>query len=462
MSQGIPIFALATGGLGQAALAVIRVSGQGTRSALACVIDESESISARNLVLRPFKSAESPHSTIDEVMVVFFDSGKSFTGEESAEIHCHASIVVVDKIFSALKKLGFREALPGEFSERAFLNGKMSLSQAEGLASLIASQSELQYLAARVILNGHLESQLEELRSKILKATALLEAVIDFPDEKDVDGLSLSPAVESAQEVRIILQRLIDSYQTGRVADAGLRVCLVGYPNAGKSTLFNHLLGTHRAIVSAVEGTTRDYIEEKLLLNGHLIRLVDTAGLRKVDEEVESMGVELSLSIAAESDVILFMCSAQSFWREGELQFFKRVKEVVRPGSNLIFIKSQIDQKEGDWSSAPTENWIGLSVKNQQGIGDLKNLLIERMKKTQQDFSTERVVLLKTRHVMLAQEALEHLENFLEFSEKHQGKGEELLAAELMMAARVLASIIGKVENEEVLEAIFRQFCIGK
>jgi tRNA modification GTPase len=462
-----PLFALATGGLGQSALAVVRLSGLGCRDRLCQLIVDSSRVASRSLVLRNFVCPQTSQ-VIDEVMVVFFDQGKSFTGEGSAEIHCHGSTIVVEKISEALRSVGFRDALPGEFSERAFRNGKMSLSEAEGLASLIASETELQYQAARVILNGHLEVALSELRSKLVSATALLEAVIDFPDEKDVDGLSLEPAVKTVREVREALRKLIDSYQTGRVADSGLRVCLVGYPNAGKSTLFNSLLGSSRAIVSPVAGTTRDYIEERIVFSGHLIRLVDTAGLREVQDGVESVGVELSLRMAAESDVVVFMCSSQSSWSKEEQSFFAKVRQSVSGHASFVCVQSQVDlmenkgSKGSKWSDAPKENWLGLSTKTGEGVEQLKLMIVEKMKKTRQDFAAERVVLLKKRHVSLASEALTHIDHFLSFTEKYAGKGEELLAAELQMASRVLASIIGKVENDEVLESIFRQFCIGK
>lgn len=286
MNDKFPIAALASAA-GSAALAVLRLSGAATHRLLEPMLARPiDSYSFRQLHLCKLRDPKSK-VILDEIMLVLFPAKRSFTGEESAEIICHGGPYVVQKILATLYESGFNPAEPGQFTQRAFLNGRLDLAKAEGIRELTQAQTEHQWLAANQLFGGKLSAKIVELRQALISAMALLEAKIDFPEEEDSAHISQNEIVKTVNSVEDQISQLLASYENGKIAASGLRVALLGPPNAGKSTLLNKLLGHERAIVSEEAGTTRDFIEDTIVLNGSLIKLIDTAGIRKTDAAIE-------------------------------------------------------------------------------------------------------------------------------------------------------------------------------
>jgi tRNA modification GTPase len=448
-----PIFALSTPGL-PAAIAVVRVTGASCHQLLdKCIHPQPSRMTARQL--RNGKLVDpSSQQIIDEPMIVTFAGPKSFTGEDCVEIHLHGSPFVASKAFEIFRSLGLREARPGEFSQRAFLNGKMDLTAAEGLRDLINAQTADQWQSARQLANGNLRRSIDALRAEIIAASAFLEARIDFPDEGETSALSLEPAIKKAQSVRIQIERLIATYGAGKISQHGLRVALIGPPNAGKSTLLNKLIGRDRAIVSEIPGTTRDYIEEAFIVAGHLIRLVDTAGIRKTGDQIEQVGIQHSIRIANESDLILLLVPADDTDDEATA---REIAKELAP-SKLRIVRTKMDL-------APTSKQQQLpysariSSHQDLGLDELRQVLIHKFTEFLA-VTRESCYITNARHVASLQAALEPLQRFFDLHQ--QGAYDEILAFELQETQRRLQSIIGTVDTEEILGKIFSEFCVGK
>ena len=439
--------------MGSAALAVIRISGTG------CLDLVSPMLQAKKALLRwePHKlhraTFNDPESgvVVDDLLAVAFTGPRSFTGQDSAEFHCHGSPYVAQRILSCLYRTGFRAADPGEFTRRAFLNGKIDLTGAEGIRELVESTSEQQWLVARQLMSGHLRREIDNLRQKLIEAMAFLEARIDFPDEGDTAGVELNDVDRRVDSVRGALAALASTYDSGRVASQGLMVALFGRPNVGKSTLLNTLLGRERAIVSDIAGTTRDYLEERCLINGRLIRLVDMAGIRENTDEIEKIGVDRARAMARDADVILHLIGPETPV-EDILPASKWLHENVRGEILSVHTKADIQ-------SAGTDGlWV--SCKSGAGIGDLKAKLASFVDHFTGSLREGEAFLATGRQagaVTRAQTALTAFHNA-----RTAGMFDECLAFELQESARALTSVIGDVSNDDVLDAVFSSFCVGK
>jgi tRNA modification GTPase len=445
------IFALSTPGL-PAAIAVIRISGKNCLSMLQPSIGKCKlaEVEARKMRLCQFLDNS---QVLDEPLIVIFRGPNSFTGEDQAELHLHGSPFIVKASFRILKSLGFREAEPGEFSRRAFLNSKMDLTQAEGLRELIHAQTSDQWISARQQSEGTLRRQIESLRSEIIAAHAFLEARIDFPDEGETSDLSLEPALKRAEAARRVMQRLAASFEAGQISQYGLKVALIGSPNAGKSTLLNTLIGKDRAIVSEIPGTTRDYLEEACIMNGHMVRLIDTAGIRMTTDRIEQIGIDRSIAIANEADVILLLqacdesTSTESQDLEARLKTEKTI--VIRTKSDRVSA-AQLKNLDGD---------LQISAHSGHGLNELRNLIVTRFRDATAR-CREEAFITNSRHASAIGAAIESLDRF--FDQHKLGAYDEFLAFELAESAKHLRSIIGEVTNDQILEKIFSEFCVGK
>lgn len=436
------IAALATAP-GTGAVGIIRISGPASLQILANLCPKLETIHIRKMHLADLCDREG--EVLDDVLLCFFEGPRSFTGEDSLEIYCHGSPYIAKKILEELCGLGCRLADPGEFTRRAFLNGKLDLTAAEGIKQLVDAHSSHQWQAARYLASGQLARYVDELRQTLIRAMAYLEARIDFPEEGDIKDISLDPALKMVAEVECKIDQLKNSYKNGKVASEGLRVAIVGKPNMGKSSLLNCMLGEDRAIVTEIAGTTRDYIEESCLISGRLIRFIDTAGIRETSDIVEQKGVDAARELASASDLILALSIDGD---SASLPLEVDEKRTIRVVNKIDL--SPIKLQDGS---------IGISCLTGEGLDELREKIVGY---AEGYLSAARgnPVLTSLRQFNAIIQAQEGLARFNEA--KVEGAFDEMLAFELLAVARSLEEIIGSVENDDVLDKIFSEFCVGK
>ena len=460
------ICALATAD-GVGAIGIIRVSGQ---DALAVV---NRIFEGKNLEKEPthtvhYGFVKDGEEVIDEVMVSVFHAPRTFTAENSAEISFHGSPHIAKKILEALLKNGARTAKAGEFTMRAFMNGRIDLSQAESIADLIASENEASRKAALEQLKGGISKEIAALRGDLLNFTSLIELELDFAEE-DVEFADRSALMGLIANLKSKLGSLIDSFQYGNAVKNGINVAIIGKPNAGKSTLLNALLKEERAIVSDIAGTTRDTIEEVLHIKGTAFRFIDTAGIRETSDTIEEIGVKKAKEKIASAKVLLYLYDEQDSAEE----IISFIKEFYRPDLKVMLLHNKIDQNKG----VSTEHFseIDQALKRELvpdytdtilGISARENINIELLKAELSSFvetlkgSENAVVITNQRHYEALRKSLDSVERVEEAVVS--GIHTELLAYELRTALEHLGKISGEFTNDEVLGNIFSKFCIGK
>lgn len=446
------ICALATPqGLG--AIGIVRVSGKNS-------IGLAESLFSKKLSQAPSHTLHFGNwmdvqgQLIDEVLVSVFAEGKSFTGEESVEISCHGSPYIQQQILTSLLEKGCRMANPGEFTQRAFLNGKLDLSQAEAVADLIASQSKRAHEIALNQLRGRFSSELKDLREKLIHFASLVELELDFAEE-DVEFADRTELRALVSEVLTIVQRLIESFALGNAIKNGVPVAIVGAPNTGKSTLLNQLLGEDRAIVSDIAGTTRDVIEEQLNIDGINFRLIDTAGIREGAETIEAMGIERSKEKIVQATIVLCMSDAQELAHMQEVEEWVQELRATYPDKRIFHLVNKTD-KVREHGLPPQA--IGISAKDGAGLDLLKKQIVDAVRG---DFNlAEETIVSNARH----HEALLHTQEDL--SKVLQGLDSgitgDFVAMDIRQAMFHLGSITGDISTDDLLGNIFSKFCIGK
>jgi tRNA modification GTPase len=390
---------------------------------------------------------------IDEVLLTLFDDGKSFTGEESVEIACHGSIYIQQQILQALSSVGFRMAEPGEFTQRAFLNGRMDLSQAEAVADLIASQSKNAHEIALKQLRGNFSSELQELREKLIHFASLIELELDFAEE-DVEFADRTALNKMVEEVLQMVRRLASSFELGNAIKNGVPVAIVGAPNTGKSTLLNQLLGEERAIVSNIAGTTRDVIEETLNIDGILFRLIDTAGIRETTETIEALGIERSQQKIQQAKIVLCLADASDSENLDETEAWVHDLREKHPEKHVLLLTNKIDLD----TSRLTDS-LQISALTGVGISELKSQLVE---KVLGDFKIqEETIVSNARH----HESLQKTDESLSKAQEglHIGTTGDFIAMDIRTAMRHLGNITGHIDvDTDILGSIFSKFCIGK
>ena len=390
---------------------------------------------------------------LDTGLVVFFKSIRSYTGEDSAEIHIHGGPFNVQKVLGSLLSGGFRLAEPGEFTKRAYLNGKIDLATAEGIRHLVEAHSEQQWLAARQLASGTLSLHIEALRSTIIESIALLEAQIDFPDEGDTAHLTLEFIDKKVSDLRIEINKLLNSFQSGFIASHGLKVVLIGPPNAGKSTLMNTLLNKERSLVTPIPGTTRDYVEEKCLINGRLVRLFDLAGMRDTDDFVESLGIKKAYEIGSRADLALILLPSDE--KPDFARYDQWIKDLNPKNHLLIITKCDLKKDLFDELHA-----IRISCKTGYGLEALKEVIAKSVDTNIYGLTVDEPFITDIRHFSSLNCAAEGIFNY--FTARAQNASIEILGTELRHAAKGLLSIIGEIDTDDVLDHIFGRFCIGK
>ena len=448
------ICALATpNGIG--AIAIIRLSGSGSKRIVnQCFTKNLEVVNSHTCHFGNFTSLQK--ELIDEVLVTVFDHGKSFTGEESVEISCHASPFIQKKILETLLNCGARIAEPGEFTMRAFANGKMDLSQAEAVADLIASQSRNAHNIALKQLKGGFSNELKDLREKLIHFASLVELELDFAEE-DVEFADRKELNQLVSDVLLYIERLAKSFELGNAIKNGVPVAIVGAPNTGKSTLLNQLLGEDRAIVSDIAGTTRDVIEEELTIDGIQFRLIDTAGIRENAEKIEAMGIERSRAKIVQASVVL--CMADNSVPNNTTEALNWAREIIatHPEKKVILAinKYDISQKTIEISDI---NTVYISAKEGTGIEELKKVLVDIVIA---DFDiVNETIVSNVRHYDALIKTKSDLEK-AKFALETNVTG-DFVALDLRQAMYHLGTITGQISEDDLLANIFAKFCIGK
>ncbi len=462
------IVALATAS-GAGAVAIIRVSGV-------------EAISISNAVFKSVKANKSlltqkTHTihlghimdgvrTIDEVLMSVFKNPRSYTGEDVVEIQCHGSIYIQQEIIQLLLRSGCRVADAGEFTLRAFLNGKLDLSQAEAVADLISSDNEASHQIAMQQMRGGFSSEIAKLREELLNFASLIELELDFAEE-DVEFADRSQFKELIKRITFVLKRLIDSFAVGNVIKNGIPVAIVGEPNVGKSTLLNALLNEDRAIVSDIAGTTRDTIEDELVIEGIGFRFIDTAGIRETKDVVEGIGIKKTFEKIEQAQVVLYLFDVVQF-----INNFKSFKvEIERiknkyPLKPLLIIPNKIDklttsqitELEAGLKTIENSKYLLLSAKQNKGIEELKNQLLSFVNTGA--LRNNETIVTNTRHydaLLKAFEEIQKVQHGLDIN-----LSSDLMALDIKEALYQFGLITGQVSNDELLGNIFANFCIGK
>jgi tRNA modification GTPase len=402
----------------------------------------------------------SNNEIIDEVILYLFRKPKSYTGEDVVEISCHNNIFIVDEVIDLFIKDGCRLAEPGEYSKRAFLNGKMDLAQAEAVADIIASKSRQSLKNSIHILEGKLSARIDELKKNLIDIASLLELEIDFSEE-DIDLVSEEKYLQVVDECLEQIGRLIASFSIGRRFQKGIEVLITGKPNVGKSSLMNALLGKNRVIVSHIPGTTRDLIHEDVIFEDVLVRLIDTAGLRLADDEIEKEGVERARQLIDSAEIVLVLIDVSEKIEAEDKQIIDDF--LLNQKAKTLLIANKIDKP----ANTDTENYIKtlsfprvqISAKNELKIDELKNVIYKRIKE-QNRTETEEIIISNKRQFEILKRVKGLLdENKASFLEK---TGFEFIAADLRITIDALSEITGEITTDDILNNIFSNFCIGK
>lgn len=422
---------------GAGGIAVIRVSGEQAIEIVDRIFVGRKQLAEAAPNTVHFGRIQRADEVLDEVLCSVFKAPHSFTGEDTIEIACHGSLFIQQELLRWLIDAGCKAAEPGEFTRRAFLNGKMDLTQAEAVADLIAAQSKAEKDLALSQLRGAVSNELGVLRDRLLHFTSLIELELDFADHEELEFADRSELNALAHEIESKLAALLNSFRTGNAIRHGIPVAIIGAPNVGKSTLLNALLGEQRAIVSDIQGTTRDTIEDTLILDGILFRLIDTAGLRETNDTIENMGIERSRKAAEKAQIIIYM-SDNGQW----------TLDIGHSGT-IINVLNKADlgvMGEG----------LRISAKN----NDIEPLKQELVRVAKQSMQTSAVMLSNARHyeaISRAHEAIERVQQGLK-----DGLSGELLSLDLQDCLSALGEVTGQITNQEVLANIFSKFCIGK
>ena len=426
MNETICALATATGG----AIGIIRISGSQTLEILSRVFSKDISAAQPNSI--HYGHIKDGSDIIDEVLVSIFRAPHSYTGEDSAEISCHGSNYILNKVLALLIAKGCRQAGPGEFTQRAYLNGKMDLSQAEAVADLIASTNQATHQIAMSQLRGHFSSKLAQLREQLLKLTSLLELELDFSDHEELEFADRSELMDLTQTIHQHISRLANSFHAGNAIKNGIPVAIVGAPNVGKSTLLNALVGEERAIVSDIQGTTRDAIEDTIQLGGITFRFIDTAGIRHTNDQIELMGIDRSIAAVQRALIIIMMTVPGTPYPDIP----------VRSDQTVIRIENKTEHFQAKYGV---------------GLDQLRQQLIDAAPKT----SDADIIVTNARHYDALTRANQHLQRVIAGLQM-QLSG-DLLSEDLRQSLDTLAEITGgQITPNEVLGNIFKHFCVGK
>jgi tRNA modification GTPase len=460
------IVALATPS-GAGAIAIIRLSG---KEAITIAAQVFESVSGKDITKQKTHTIHLGHivddtKVLDQVLLSIFKGPNSYTGENVVEISCHGSVFIQQQIIQLLLRKGAKMAQAGEFTLRAFLNGKLDLSQAEAVADLIASDNEASHQIAMQQMRGGFSNEIAKLREELLNFASLIELELDFAEE-DVEFADRTAFHELINRIEFVLKRLIDSFAVGNVIKNGIPVAIVGEPNVGKSTLLNALLNEERAIVSDIAGTTRDTIEDELVINGIGFRFIDTAGIRETKDVVESIGIQKTFEKIEQAQVVILLLDAKELQVSG-LKFQVEIEKIKNkfPQKPLVVILNKVDllsinevetiRQELETLNLKLET---ISAKKKTGIDELKNTLLSFVNTGA--LRNNETIVTNTRHYDSLLKALEEIQKVKWGLDS--GISSDLMAIDIRSALFFFGEITGEVTNDELLGNIFANFCIGK
>jgi tRNA modification GTPase len=460
------IVALATAS-GAGAIAVIRISGN---EAITIGNSVFKSIKNKDLLKQKTHTLHLGHivddaKTLDEVLVSIFKGPNSYTGENTIEISCHGSTYIQQQIIQLLLRKGCRMAEPGEFTLRAFLNGKLDLSQAEAVADLISSDNEASHQIAMQQMRGGFSNEIAKLREELLNFASLIELELDFAEE-DVEFADRTQFHELLNRIEFVLKRLIDSFAVGNVIKNGIPVAIVGEPNVGKSTLLNALLNEERAIVSEVAGTTRDTIEDELVIGGIGFRFIDTAGIRETKDIVESIGIKKTFEKIEQAQLVIYLMDSLKFKVSG-LESIIEIEKIKNkyPLKQILIVANKIDQLKTDELELLQQELLTLNLK-QLFLSAKENIGVEELKDQLLSFvntgalRNNETIITNTRHYDSLLKALDEIQKVKYGLETELSS--DLMAIDIKEALYHFGTITGQVTNDELLGNIFANFCIGK
>ena len=441
------IYALSSGP-GLSGIAVIRVSGTQSREIISSLTDQPFP-KERLATLKKIKN-NSTNELIDEGIVLWLPGPKTYTGEDMVEFHVHGSKAVINEMQNVISKFkDCRLAEPGEFTKKAFHNGKINLLKAESIGDLIASETELQRKQALRIMTGESSKKFEKWRNELIEILGNVEAKIDFPEE-DISDDIYKQIKTKIEKIKNEIKKVLDDNKTGEIIREGFKISIIGPPNVGKSSLLNYLSKRQVAIVSEKAGTTRDVIEVYLNLDGIPVIISDTAGIRETSDDIENKGVNLAINRAQEADLNIVLLDYKN------LDFKGFLDEKIEDKSLIVINK--LDLKITDINSLDNRyNSISISIKNETNIDKLIEIIKKKLKT--KIISTENILITRSRHRQHLEECFKHLQSFLE--KKDQDEFDKA-AEDLRLSIRHIGSIVGRVDVEEILGSIFDNFCIGK
>ena len=471
MNQEECICALATPAGG--AIGIIRLSGSNAITLTDKIFQSANGKSleeAKPYTLHYGEIKDKDGNTIDDVLVSVFRAPHSYTGENSTEISCHGSRYILQQVLHRFTEVGCRQAEPGEYTRRAYLNGKMDLSQAEAVADLIASTNKATHKMALSQLKGHFSNELSLLREKLLKMTSLLELELDFSDHEELEFADRSDLQALAEEINHKITTLAHSFETGNALKQGVAVAIVGKTNVGKSTLLNRLLHEEKAIVSDIHGTTRDVIEDTTLIDGITFRFIDTAGIRKTDDVVENIGIERTFQKMEEAKIVIWLLDEQPSASEIEEMKLKN------QGKKLLVVFNKMDKLENDKlafdkfthscgsdssesEASEGESTLFISARTGENVSSLEQALVRAADIP--EITENDVIITSARHYEALLRAHNSLSRVLESME--MGMSGDIIAEDLKMVLEELGEITGgQISSQETLNNIFKHFCIGK
>ncbi len=441
--------------IGEGAIGIIRMSGEDSYKILGQIFSPTSDFKSRQMYYGVIKKED---VVLDEVMAVYMKAPKTYTKEDIVEIYCHGGIISIKRVLNIILESGARTAEPGEFTQRAFLNGRLDLSQAEAVMDLLSAKTEKGFDIAYNQLEGSLGHKIDHIRNKLLKVIAHLEVCIDYPEE-DIEDMTYEEIESSFKTVKSELEILLNHSDNGRIIRDGIKIAIIGKPNVGKSSLLNALLKEARAIVTDIAGTTRDIIEEHLNIQGIPIRIIDTAGIRQTSDQIEKIGVERSKEIFNEADMILFMLNASEVLSDEDKEL---IEMVSNKKSIIVMNKIDLEQKIELAHIEETFNdhsIVKTSLVNEQGILNVEQAIVDMVYDGDISSSNEQL-LSNTRHIQAVKEALKSIDAALTATVSKMPY--DFIEVDTMDCLDYLGKITGETVEGDIVKQIFGQFCLGK